>query len=132
MRPIGDNFEAVDTLRELDRLETSLSALDKLKAFTVTTDRLIREKENRTDYFLLELDITKRRVKISRFRSSDLDSASKNYLEIEKNSQDKTDFDAVLVSAESLKSLKSAYPNYFADSGEFLDYMHKVLPGRTR
>lgn len=131
-RPIGDNFEAVDTLQELDRLEKNLSALDKLKAFTVTSDMLIREKENKADYFLLKLDITERRVRISRYRSSDLDTASKDYLEIEKFSQDKTDFDAVLVSAESLKSLKSAYPNYFADSAEFLDYMHKVLPGRTR
>ena len=34
---------------------------------------------------------------------------------------------AVLVAADSLQSLKRAYPNYYLDTGRFVEYLDQLL-----
>jgi len=56
-----------------------------------------------------------------------IELATRDYLEFEKRAQKEKLFDAVLVSAGSLHALKAAYPNYFADSKEFVKYYHVAI-----
>jgi len=72
-------------------------------------------------YFLLELDPNEKRIKVTGYKNDELARASQEYLKVEKAAiEGKTALDAVLVSVESVKALKQAYPNYFLDTHRFL------------
>ncbi|MGA3125210.1 MAG: RelA/SpoT domain-containing protein [Candidatus Korobacteraceae bacterium] len=79
-------------------------------------------------YFLLELDPVAREVKVTGYKRDELEKASNDYLSAERSAiSGRTFHDAVLVSAESLKSLKLAYPNYFLDTHRFIQVMKHAV-----
>lgn len=57
---------------------------------------------------------------------SQIDEANTLYTQIESNRR-ATGIDAVLVRAASFGMLKAAYPNYFADIGEFIEFVENYL-----
>ena len=57
---------------------------------------------------------------------SEFDEANNIYNSIE-STRAGTKIDAVLVNVSSFKSLKSAYPNYFSDIGEFVNIVKSYL-----
>ena len=57
---------------------------------------------------------------------SEIDTANDIYAQIEKTRAENK-IDAVLVHAESFIDLKKAYPNYFADIGEFIERVSGYL-----
>jgi hypothetical protein len=81
----------------------------------------------RGHYFLLQLDPIANQLKVTGFRYSEVLEASRRYAEAEKLVGENPGTDAVLVSVDSLAALERAYPNYFADTGVFLDLMHQAL-----
>jgi|ERR1017187_263891 hypothetical protein len=82
--------------------------------------------KGRAHYFLLELNPTAKRTKITGFRMDELPKAAKEYLAAEHAIAD-LGADAVLVSVDSVKSLRRAYPNYFLDTRVFLQILQDVL-----
>jgi hypothetical protein len=82
-----------------------------------------------SDYFLLKLDPLAGVVHVSGYRTDQLPMATKEYTEVERGIAEKTVqyLDAVLVSVDSMASLKRAFPNYFADTRVFLDAVKKAL-----
>jgi hypothetical protein len=73
-------------------------------------------------YFLLNLDPATKEVNITGYKSAELEKASNDYLEVEREIiEGKTGKDAVLVSVDSLEALKKAYPNYFLDTHRFIE-----------
>jgi hypothetical protein len=48
-------------------------------------------------------------------------------LEVEKKLKEVPNSDAVLVSVDSMETLRRAYPNYFLDTGVFVDVMEEIL-----
>ena len=126
-RPMGDQCQDIDTLQELIRLENKLNAINQLNTFVVTS-RFINEKNIRkSDYFLLELHKSVQLVEITQYRSELLSVATEEYLAREQKARDDANYNVVLVSAISLKGLKAAYPNYFADSTQFIKYLTQAL-----
>jgi hypothetical protein len=90
--------------------------------------RFVNEKNIRkSDYFLLELHESVQVVEITQYRSELLSVATEEYLAREQKARDNTNYNVVLVSAISLKGLKAAYPNYFADSTQFIKYFTQAL-----
>ena len=57
---------------------------------------------------------------------SQFEEANEVYSSIE-STRAETKIDAVLVNVSSFKALKSAYPNYFSDIGEFVDIIKSYL-----
>lgn len=112
-----------DLIKYIDRLEV----LPKLRAFAVSTKHLSGRKNNKGEFFLLLLEIDKSNIKVMRFANSQLEVATKKYDELEKEYRDNPKKDVVLVSAESVHSLKKAYPNYFADTTEFSKNIEKII-----
>lgn len=113
---------------ECYRLSNKLKVIDTLKALRVSANRLER-KSFPQGYYLLDIDIEDKMVYISRFRKNQEKEATDKYLEIEKEiEQDIGDTKraVVLVSSDSLKSLKKAYPSYFLDTSEFLQALEKI------
>lgn len=67
-----------------------------------------------------------RRLRILYFLPSQIDEANRLYTHIE-SYRKVNGIDAVLVRAASFGDLKAAYPNYFADIGDFLSLVSEYL-----
>lgn len=121
-RPIVPNTtdHARRLCEEIRLLEKRLDVRSRLAAYGTVlnvTDEISRKENVR--YFLLNLDLDQKSVSISGFRSTELDEASAAYLEAERALMAGVNGDAVLVSVESLESVRRAYPNYFLDTSRF-------------
>ena len=103
-----------------------LSMLQRLGAFKVATKALTQNKENGAGYFIVLLDLDERLVSYSRFGKSQLDKATTFYNEQENIHKNNLNKDVVMVSAGSVRDLKRAYPNYFADTSLFEKNLIKV------
>ena len=88
------------------------------------------EKENpkKFDYYLLDLDLKTKALKINGFTKNEEETANSEYSKREeKMINNKEDKDIVLVSAETTKELRKAYPNYFLDTREFVQALRDCL-----
>ena len=126
-RPVGKDIEAIDTLSELQRLSVELNVIAKLNAFAVTANQITQRADGKTDYFLLELNEEGSKILITQYKTSEFQKATETYLAREKEAKQNTTLDVVLVAASSMHALRNAYPNYFADSREFLKFMERAL-----
>ena len=88
-------------------------------------DSLIASK-SQDGYHILIFNYETRRLRIKYFKPSQSELANKTYANIE-SSRNENKIDAVLVRASSIKGLKIAYPNYFADIHEFIDIVNSYL-----
>jgi putative GTP pyrophosphokinase len=130
---IKENLPVLD-IHEKDSMEelmvqcynycTNLKIIETLKALRVTTEHLEKQKFP-GDYYLIHIDIAKQLVSLNVFKKSDYNVATESYLEIERKIDD-TNSAVVLVSANSFKDLKRAYPSYFLDTSEFLTALDKM------
>ena len=78
-------------------------------------------------YFLLELHLKKSQINIRGYREDQFEQATADYLKVEKLEKTGTVSDAVLVSVDSMASLRRAYPNYFLDTRVFVDAVGKAI-----
>jgi len=84
-------------------------------------------KEVGGQYFLLERRPDKRETQIAVFSRRDFHLATEAYTASETRVADVNGADAVLVSVDSIKALTRAYPNYWLDTGVFLDELLATL-----
>lgn len=130
-RPLGAHAAGIDTHEELARLAHQLSVVKRLNAFAVSADHIIQKTDNKTDYFLLELTEEGSKILITQYKMSDFERATTAYLQKEKQAKTESANDVVLVAAGSMHALQNAYPNYFADSREFVRLMERALAKGT-
>jgi hypothetical protein len=84
-------------------------------------------------YFLLSLETGDApSITITGYKTAELPKASADYLELERENQERPRVDAVLVSVESLAALRRAYPNYFLDTRLFLDEVRQAIRPASR
>ena len=75
------------------------------------------------------INIEDKKLSLRQYKKGQKTQATEEYLEIEKKIEKEvgdTKNAVVLVSADSLKSLKKAYPSYFLDTSEFLTALEKI------
>lgn len=114
--------------KELHEYATSLDVTQKLQAFgsaLQTVEGMDAGKDS--NYYLLELDPAAMKINVLGYRRTELEKATKDYLDAEKNLTGTSD--AVLVSVESMASLRRAYPNYFLDTNRFVEAVNLALEG---
>lgn len=58
-----------------------------------------------------------------------LEKATSDYLLAEQQVATELGSEAVLVTAESLNTLRSAYPNYYLDTQLFVDQLRRIIHG---
>jgi len=126
-RPKIKELSNANTLPRLISLEEKLNAVARLRAFAVSAQYVTRKKDNKSDFFLLELDSKKNEILVGQYATGELNKATEKYLERENRARHEKEYDVVLVSAKSVHDLKAAYPNYFADSKEFLKYLNRAI-----
>lgn len=79
-------------------------------------------------YYILILNYNTFKLSIKYFNTSRIEEATAIYNTIEESiSRNSANIDAVLVQVSSLKTLKSAFPNYFSDIGEFVDILNRYI-----
>jgi hypothetical protein len=73
------------------------------------------------------LDPINKTLTTTPFKNDELEKAYEMYLRIEKATEKRPEIQAVLVSVESVEALRAAYPNYYLDTGAFIDAMKQAL-----
>lgn len=121
-QPIPPNVinDIDEIVSEIESINAKNNYLDFLSGIRVAVD-LQEEKISKNDvgYCILILNYNTKKLRIRRFKSSEIDEANKIYNSIE-STRAESKIDAVLVRVSSFKELKKAYPNYFSDIGEFV------------
>ena len=97
-------------------------------------DRLARDvglvlniQESKVGVVFIDLDMDKRRLSIRTYTKSELNMASRQLAELELENRTQPNKDVLLASVPSVRELKRAYPNYFADTDVFLRELRQIL-----
>ena len=113
-------------LAELKKYANKLNVVNHLHAYGLAVQFGEEPKLKGMHYFLVELDTTTRRLTVKGYKQNQLEKASDEYLRVERNLSPGTS-DAVLVSVDSVKALRRAYPNYFLDTHVFIQAVRQAL-----
>lgn len=125
--PLPNRFEDIateDITGNLKALENELDVVNSLALFGATINAL-DSGNAKHKYFLLMLEISKKQVTYEGFSTHQLDVATERYLMYEKEFGDQAADQVVLVSGDSIKALRRAYPNYFLDTNEFVKHLNR-------
>lgn len=129
---VPDTTENRTELRdELRELANKLNVQNRLQTYGRAL-QAVRQREEKAQYYLLELDAATTRLTISSFKMEEMEEAELRYQQVEKMTRDNPERDAVLVSVDSLSALERAFPNYFADTRVFVQLLKQELSGHRR
>ena len=117
----AENQEYLRT--ELRSLEKALGLLDRLSGYVAIVKQFGSDKRTT---FLMQLDRQEHTLYLELFDNAA--SAEAKLEEIENRGDD--NIDAVLVASSKVGMLKSAYPNYFANTSAFSEFVQKELDTR--
>lgn len=121
--PLHCDLDSKAIFLKLQRLEKEIGAINKLESFSVAHQAIRKAKRKSDTHFILRLDLGERKLTWEPFNR--LGPASERYAELEKSTVNDPLIDVVLVSAENIESVADAYPNYFADTREFVKLIKK-------
>jgi ppGpp synthetase/RelA/SpoT-type nucleotidyltranferase len=116
----NDEAELIAELREAAK---KLRVSQRLRGWADAIRSLPRKHIKGFEWLLLTLDVTQNTIAVTGYPNRE--GAAGAIGEIEKTKR--PDLDAVLVWVKSIKELRSAYPNYYADTKEFLDALNTAL-----
>jgi Region found in RelA / SpoT proteins len=125
-RVIATPSDDKELLGEVAEYEQKLGIINRLETFRHALREVEGPKLPDARYFLLELDPQAELITVSGFPAHELGRATVRYAEAEKKVA-QSGGDAVLVSVDSLNSLRRAYPNYFLDTRVFLDILEDTM-----
>lgn len=111
-------------IKELKELDKKHNIISRLSAISVAINHTNKNTQN-MGYYLLRLNFHEQMLKISGFKTEQIEAATNAYNAIE--ALNDSNIDAVLVSATSFDELKDAYPNYFTDISKFVSIMRNLL-----
>lgn len=115
-------------IAELRQHSKNLQVIDRLGAYGAALQFVEKQfKPTQKHTFLLSLDLNENVLSVSSF--DDPSDAARRYSIAERESEGDPAKDVVLVSADSITSLRRAYPNYFLDTSAFLDSLRAVIGG---
>ncbi len=107
----------------------SLKVSKKLLAFRNSIAFIDKKisKAPESGYILLKVNTEKGRIQATVFLESESEKAALSYIKAEKNAARNTDIVVALVSTSKLGGVKQAYPNFFADSYNFMQHLGIIL-----
>jgi len=123
--PVPDTPVDRTLVKELRALSQELRIEAVLESWKVMVNVL--GKKSDVDAYLLVLDASTRKITVQPYRKEEVPRALEEYLDVEKKNSEKPEIQAVLVSVTSLQALKTAYPNYYLDTGEFLNAFRRAI-----
>lgn len=121
----GTPEDAEERLEEISALSELLRVPLVLQSWGTAVNVIADDPAFAAGAYLLQLDPNEKRLTITPYRKSQLLEADEAYLQVEKQYED-SDRQAVLVSVDSLATLRSSYPNYYLDTTEFLGILSEI------
>ena len=115
-----DSKQLIEELRESSKV---LMVRERLQGWTGALQTLRKHRIKGFKWLLLVLDVSANTIEVTGY--SDRPKASEAVAKIEQSKRG--DIDAVLVWVNSIQKLRVAYPNYYADTGKFLDALDFAL-----
>jgi hypothetical protein len=124
----GTPKDEKELVKELSDVTTSLRLRERLEGWTSAIRVLRRRNITGFKWLLLVLDVHDHTIKVHGYANRQ--EATKAIGEIEQSKR--PELDAVLVWVQSISSLKAAYPNYYADTREFISALDSALRRPSR
>lgn len=118
----------IELRKELEEYARRLDVENRLATFNNTLKNIDEVGVKQGYYFLVELDVAAQRTKVTSYGKRDLEKAQEDYSKVERSDAAQ---DAVLVSVDSFKTLKRAYPNYFLDMRTFISAVQRAISLRA-
>jgi len=114
-------------IAELKDVSRDLDATARLKAYG---QALTLVEPQSGAYFLLKLDAQTEDLTVVGYDRRHFASAQSDYLALEREQFGNPRIDTVLVSVDSVKSLRNAYPNYYLDTRAFVQVLERAVAGK--
>ncbi len=114
-------------MKQVRRVADELQVEARLQVYNVALESVGTKEALSARYFLLQLDVNERTLKVTPFKATEAEAASNEYVRVEKEIASKPGIDVVLVSVPSLAGLRQAYPSYFLDTARFLTLLRETL-----
>ena len=121
---LKDNSISKDSNKDLYFYAEKLDAIDQFAAFAGSlnvTEKKLKIPQN--GYALIQIDTKKFNLSTLMFSEQEFPEATDAYLQAEKSSSLDKNVIVALVSTGAFGDLKSAYPNYYADSAQLVYYI---------
>ena len=115
-----------EMIEELRNLVTRTNIMITLAGWSETI-HLVEDGRMVGAYTLLILDTGKRTLRVRTFGKDKAIEAQKDYEKEEKNAEDNSNVQVVLVAVQSLDLLRKAYPNYYVDTRDFMAAIHSAV-----
>jgi (p)ppGpp synthase/HD superfamily hydrolase len=119
------NKTVYELMYECDNLAEKLNVINILKALRISAKQIETNKFS-GEYYIININLKEKLVNIRSYKKKEFEKASEEYLEIEKTIRENENA-VVLVTSDSIKSLKKAYPSYFLDTPEFIIALEKII-----
>lgn len=113
--------------QELRRAIKKLDIVRRLETYGGAMQTLEEGLGSNAHYFLLVLNPAEGTTQVRGYTRASLDTASEDYLRVERAIASNLGAEAVLVSVDTISSLRRAYPNYFLDTKAFLDAVRAAV-----
>lgn len=121
----GTPSDYKDLIKELRQHANDLQVIDRLTAFGAALQHVEQHLESAKHTFILQLDLDEQLLRITSYDNPS--QAASAYSRYERETEGDPGKDVVMVSADSVTSLRRAYPNYFADTSAFLVSLQAAL-----
>ncbi|OCK51348.1 (p)ppGpp synthetase [Chryseobacterium sp. CBo1] len=121
-----DNFSKNEIFNKVKVEANRLQIVTQLEGFSQVISNIETDKKQGSLH-LVVLDISNKEVRIRTFPKISIEQASAEYLKEEALIADGNKRQVVLVSSNSLDSLRKAYPSYFLDTQEFIETLKEIL-----
>ena len=126
--PGYENLSKKETFQAVIEIEKKLGVMDKMRAFTTAAKTIHKDKDGKGwFYHLIILNSKENKIQINSYARDQLKQATKDYSKAEDAASRGAEIEPVLVSAGPLKSLRTAYPNYFLDTKEFIKIIQQII-----
>lgn len=112
---------------EIKQLCNHLNIVGKLKGYTSTIESKDLNSKRTMDFEFCILVIHNKFGYTTLWRVNDQAKALNLYIEFEKSFMDSPEINVLMVKMSSIKQIKAAYPNYFANSRRFLENLTTIL-----
>lgn len=123
----GTPSDPVELSRALRRYVEQLDVINRLTAYGEAVRFAEGTSLTKGHRFLIELDVSTATGTVTVWSFDDAVVAAEQYSAIERAVEGDPDKDVVLVTVESLASLRRAYPNYFLDTTAFLEAVEEAI-----
>lgn len=108
------------------KVATELDVRSRLRAFVIVADHVF-ENRQQGSYHLIVLNSQNKTVNVTTFPKKRLDEANAEYTRTEERIGHGDPLQAVLVSTNSINTLRRAYPNYFLDTDAFIQVLDTII-----